>query len=504
MVHNKQLQDQMKYDIMKNEATVKGTTPEKVAANKNRIAKDKKLYKSLRQHFHPANHSGITHILLPDKDINGNPTDNVDAADTWRAETNPQEVIDKIYARNIQHFGQAQGTPFTTPSLSTAFGYTGMTYKGVSLVQDGELPSLIEHLPQPECDILHELQPTVDNPHIVYNYLITLEGFTKGIRKWREATSTSPSGKHLGHYKSLISIDSYASQYTEDTPDPGPQLLEVLYHIAAAAFISGVTLNQWKNITTCMIEKIPGVPRISKLRVIHLYEADYNLMNKLIWQRGIVWEAHKNGTLNPAQAGSRPYHTSIETVMSKDQKYLYSWLTRTSMATMDNDAKSCYDRIVASLALLISHKYGVPKQYCQTVGETLRQMQFSIRTAMGNSAVTYSHSTTTPIHGVGQGGTASPAFWLLVSSILFNCYQSRATGMTMTDPTGTKTLTQWLEALVDDTSLFTNQIQSNDIESLVRAMEQDAQHWEQYLSASGGCLELSKCFYYAYSLGILV
>lgn len=498
MVHHKQLKDQVNHDILTNEATFKGTTTEKVAANKARIAKDKRLFKSLRQHFHPSNRSGITHVMLPDKDSLGNPTDDVDMAVTWRNETNPQEVIDKIYQRNLRHFGQAEGSPFTAPPLSVAFGYTGMTYHGTSLVQEGSLPPMLDHISQHEQDILQQLKPT-DSPHVTYNNLITFDGFSKAISKWREATSTSPSGKHLGHYKSLLSIDSFASQYTDADPDPGSSILEVLYQVAASAFMSGVTLKRWENITTCMIEKLPGVPKINKLRVIHLYEADYNLINKLIWQRGIVWEAHKNGTLNPSQAGSRPYHTSIETVMSKDNKYMYSSLTKTPMATMDNDAKSCYDRIVASLALLVSHKYGVPEQHCKTVGDTLRQMQFCIRTAMGDSTDKYSHSGATPIHGVGQGGTASPAFWLLVSSVLFNCYQDRATGMTMTDPTGSMTITQWLEALVDDTSLFTNQLDNNDIEKLVRAMEHDAQHWEQYLSASGGALELTKCFYYILS-----
>lgn len=170
-----------------------------------------------------------------------------------------------------------------------------------------------------------------------------------------------------------------------------------------------------------MIEKIPGVPRINKLRVIHLYEVDYNAFNKMIWQRGVIWDAHQQATLNPAQSGSRPYHTSREVVMSKDQKYLHSQLTCSSMATMDNDAKSCYNRILASLALIISHHFGVPEELCKTVGNTLRLMQLRLRTDMGVSDEYYSHSSDTPIHGVGQGGTGSPAFWLLVSSVLFDC-----------------------------------------------------------------------------------
>ena len=102
------------------------------------------------------------------------------------------------------------------------------------------------------------------------------------------------------------------------------------------------------------------------------------------------------------------------------------------MATMDNDAKSCYDRIIASVALLVSHHFGVPESICKTVGDTLESMQFRIRTAMGVSAQHYQHSDSTPIHGVGQGGTASPAFWLLVSSIFMDCYEQKANALVPT------------------------------------------------------------------------
>lgn len=151
-----------------------------------------------------------------------------------------------------------------------------------------------------------------------------------------------------------MSIDSHSSQYTEENPYPGTDIIDVLYQMATSAFESCTTLSRWTNTTTCMIEKIPGTPCINKLRVIHLCEADYNLMTKLLWQRGIVWHAHTQGTLNSTQSGPQPYRTSIEDLISKDQKYLNSKLTRSDMATMDNDAKSCYNRIVASIALLIS------------------------------------------------------------------------------------------------------------------------------------------------------
>ena len=63
---------------------------------------------------------------------------------------------------------------------------------------------------------------------------------------------------------------------------------------------------------------------------------------------------------------------------------------------------------------------------------------------MGDSKDYYNHTTDTPINGVVQGGTASPAFWFLVSSALFDCHQLKATGMKMSDLNRNITLNQWL------------------------------------------------------------
>jgi hypothetical protein len=70
---------------------------------------------------------------------------------------------------------------------------------------------------------------------------------------------------------------------------------------------------------------------------------------------------------------------------------------------MDNDAKSCYDRIICSLAMMISQYYRVSKNAASMQAETLQKMIFRIRTALGDSKRHYSHTQETPIHGTGQG-----------------------------------------------------------------------------------------------------
>jgi hypothetical protein len=36
---------------------------------------------------------------------------------------------------------------------------------------------------------------------------VTNADVVKGFKSWKESTTTSPSGRHLDHYKSLISAD---------------------------------------------------------------------------------------------------------------------------------------------------------------------------------------------------------------------------------------------------------------------------------------------------------
>jgi hypothetical protein len=115
--------------------------------------------------------------------------------------------------------------------------------------------------------------------------------------------------------------------------------------------------------------------------------------------------------------------------------------------------------------------------------------------------------TDTPVHGTGQGSCASPAIWLLISSILMDCLSELGNGLTMQDVKGTEfsldSLRQWIDGFVDDTSLFTNITRSlgdtNDIKELTNRLRQDMISWKDLLESSGGKLELKQCFYYILS-----
>jgi hypothetical protein len=218
---------------------------------------------------------------------------------------------------------------------------------------------------------------------------------------------------------------------------------------------------------------------------------------KIIWARKGVRNAHNKNALNIGQAGSRPNMKAIDVVINKEMKYLYARLTRTALGTIDNDAKSCFDRIICNLAMMVSLYYGIPLNFCQLQANTLKNTIFRLRTALGDSAQTYRHTIENPIHGTGQGSCSSPALWLLISSLLMDLLERKSKGMTMIDVNNKFEIKKWIEGFVDDTSIFTNiDFISQCAQTLVQHLQEDGCEWAGLLEASGGKLELTKCFYY--------
>jgi hypothetical protein len=454
----------------------------------------------VRNTFNPRVRSGLCTLEVPLKDAQGNDTNDPDEAVTWKRVSDPKEIEDCLLARNIKHFGQAEGSLFTRPDITQLFNYEGTS-------------TYVETLLEGQCNI--DNIPNLNNQaKTLFNLLnnkkklnkfessITFNEFKATFAKWNEKTTTSPSGRHLGHYKCLLRPDNCDTLYDEQYDDPKDRIMKVYFDIVDIAITLGISLKRWQHSTTTMIEKIPGCPKINKLRVIHLYEADYNIILKILWARKLVWHAHDNDKLHEGQAGSRPGRNAIDVIIQKEMKYLFSRLTKTNIATMDNDAKSCYDRIICNLAMIISQYFGISKNTASVQAKTLKYMQYRLRTALGDSVTTYQHSAETPIHGTGQGSCASPAIWLIISSILMDCLSDLGGGMTMIDVCSNNALQQWIDGFVDDTSLFTNLLNktsTDNVPLLCKYLQNDMIIWKNLLEASGGKLELSKCFYYILS-----
>jgi hypothetical protein len=80
------------------------------------------------------------------------------------------------------------------------------------------------------------------------------------------------------------------------------------------AIIRGIAIPRWYNATSVMLEKDTGQPRINRLRIIHLFEADLNFFLKIQWGHRLVQRAIELDLLmtpNTAQYPNAPPWTPL-------------------------------------------------------------------------------------------------------------------------------------------------------------------------------------------------
>ena len=132
-----------------------------------------------------------------------------------------------------------------------------------------------------------------------------ISDFIDGLKRWPENTSTSPSGRDLSQYKTIL------MEFPSD-PSVSKKLTELQHCLQLVAIERGQPYDRWCQTLECMLEKVPGNPLSHKLRIICLYEADWNLLIKYFWAKKLVHHCETYQCLGDEQGGSRPGRSAID------------------------------------------------------------------------------------------------------------------------------------------------------------------------------------------------
>ncbi len=450
----------------------------------------------LRRCLKSKNHGGVTKLEIP--------VNQPDGSITIELTEDPKLIEDACLSRNKQHFGQAQGTPFTIPPLSLIESSAcGPIADAILEGRLEDLPFDTTKLPEAQQVILDELIqccPTMPDT-------LSFNDFKRRFTIWREDTSTSPSGMYLGLYKALISRKYHDGLVDDSLLQQGEDIFMDIFILANNACRFGFAYDRWKEVVNCMINKKVDSFLLNQLRVIHLFEADYNLVIGLIFGRYMIHRICDNNLFHPSQWG-RPHRECEDVLMLKELTYQISTMSRTDIATFDNDASACYDRLVTRFALLCCRAHGVPEGPCRMTAEVLDNVIHKIKTAYGISEEFYVNHPDNPIHGVGQGSQDGPSLWGISSSISFRAADRLATGITCVNPTydipkRSIIHSRKLDGFIDDVTGWFNRMLAElrqqtgfDIQGLATGMQRDATTWQTLLDISGGKLAVAKCLYY--------
>ena len=464
-----------------------------------------KAFLKLRRFLKPRHTGGVTKLEIPTQQPNG--------TTTIETTEDPHTIEEACLTRNRQHFAQAQGSPFTIPPLSIIESSAcGPISDAILQGRLHDLPFDIDDLPKPQQIILEELRqccPTLDDA-------LPMEDFKRRFTTWREDTSTSPSGMYLGLYKCLLSSKHHEDIIPDAILKMGEDIFIDIFALTNLACRFGFAFARWKQVVNCMIHKKVDSFLLDQLRIIHLFEADYNLAIGLIFGRYMIYRACDRSQFHQSQWG-RTNRECEDVLMIKELSYNIAAMSRTDLATFDNDAKACYDRIVTRFALLCCRSYGAPEGACKMTATVLDNVIHKIKTAYGISEESYTNHPESPIHGVGQGSQDGSSLWGVSSSVLYKAVDRTAVGVTFVNPTHDVPFpwyepelnraissTRRLDGFIDDTTGWWNRMKqelrqwknTHDVQELVNGMQHDATTWQTFLEISGGKLAAAKCLYY--------
>ena len=177
----------------------------------------------------------------------------------WETILNPADIETHLLRYNRHSFRAASVSPCGHGLIHDTLTFTSLSDGGAQLLK-GQLPDALTQQPTLLKTFLLSFAMPPAVPQI--QSTMTEDQVQNGFKTWRETTSTSPSGRHLGHYRALV---------TDDT------LRYCLTTFLNIAITNGISITRWQHAANVMIEKDKGRPNINRLRIIHLFEADLNL-----------------------------------------------------------------------------------------------------------------------------------------------------------------------------------------------------------------------------------
>jgi hypothetical protein len=424
---------------------------------------------------------GISSVLVP------LPKEGIELE--YQAITDGPTIERLILNRNIRHFRQAETTPLATPEVIRKIGFGADTEQSERLLEGKGDPTDIT-----DDEWSRYLLTSMKRHSKELKIEITATKMMDKYRRWKERTSTSPSGRHLGHFHALFRPLKAKDDDDRDRLEGiRTDIIEMHAKMLQTAYDNEHVFKRWEYILTCMLGKDTGIPRIHRLRVIHLYECDLNLQFSIFF-RELDQHCEDTYLINKGVYGCRPNRRAIDPVFVDVTQTEMAMVTRKPLVKFNNDATACFDRILVHLLNLCLRSYGMPKKLAKILGDLLKVARYAIKTGIGISEETYSHSDESPAFGSGQGSGASAQGWGKLVSVLFDIHDMYGHGSKYADPWKLYSAIIGMLGFVDDNNITNTGEEGESVNDIIIRTQHDAQLWNDLLRATGGALNLDKCF----------
>jgi hypothetical protein len=328
----------------------------------------RKTYRKIGYLLSPQTTKGLTMIDIPDhRTPSTHPPDPKTWTGPWKTTTNPLEIASIVKEINRKQYHQVHDTPFGSGPIAEVVGREGDTPKAALLIS-GTVPTLpSETLPE-----VHHVLQTLARPYPSTQHTANIsdEEFSASYRVAKEATSSSPSGRHVGHYKAILKY---------------PDLVNLHASMMSLAFKTGVVPDRWNKVVDIMLEKTPGDSRCHWLRIIALFESDLNHAKRILIGRKLSHFLEDQQMLPDMQFGSLSGQRCPSAVLKKVLSHDHVRILKQTAAYIENDAIGCYDRLMNNLILMVLNELGLPSSISLTLSKLWDSTIHFIKTIYGTS-----------------------------------------------------------------------------------------------------------------------
>ncbi len=359
--------------------------------------------------------------------------------------TTKAEIEPAIMTRNQRHSWQSLQTPFATnPTLSQAIDPHHPNNKIEEILQG----TFLETLPNDVLltDIEQEwVQELKQRMHQEIDTHISIDDFKNYYHHRKEKTSSSYSGRHMGHYKVIAEMANY-----NDT------VAMILVTIINISIMTARPLKRWQRSIQVMLEKGKG-RFVENLRIIQLCEADLNFVLNIIWGYRLVRNAQKGHHLDPSQY-AHPGQTCHSTVWNKT---LYCDLMRQTLSAgimTDYDATAAFDRVLHAMSIITCRCIGLPQGACMFMYHLLQNMEFFLLTGFGISAASFKNDEdpSQPGQGMLQGSSSAAPIYNISTDVSLATYNKLAHGAVFKHPITGDNITDLATQYADDKTEMIN------------------------------------------------
>ena len=462
--------------------------------------KNSGMYKKIGITINGHNKEGITSLMIPTKENPGGKIygeeDNKNGM--WEQTRDSEEIYEHILLQNAKMLVRSRKGITASGSLSDALGRDAENKNTVEEILKGNInpKKYTENLQECKEEAEEFIRQMKEEDNIKeMKWKFGKAEYEELFKKTRESTACGPSGLHMSHWVAALQHE---------------HIMEFHATLTWAAFAMGITYKRWTISWHCMIKKLDQ-PYINKLRIIQLFEGDFNGGLKYLLGKVFMQKMVREGRIDPNAYGSIPGKDATEAMMALQYVYDNHRILKRDLLVVFNDAAGCYDRVRPNHSELCSLRMGCARSIMKTHTKTQNDMKHLVKTASGvskgyikwdnidedmevaKSIIDGISVYTGNIGGIGQGGGASPVEWLTVLLAMMKTYRRFAEGAEIIDPAGIYNFVMAILSYVDDNSLLKSIKKDKSVQQVFGEISKEMEHWRNILRVTGGDLAPQKC-----------